>query len=137
MNSSTFVTILVVVAIALAGYAFWSTTSEEVPVVPGVVMDQMPESPRSQTTTGTTSSTNPQDTVGTTTQRTTSTPGITDGQRRLLEAFGVDPNTATLTPQMIACAEARIGADRVNDIQQGDTPSMGEGATLMTCYNAS
>lgn len=59
---------------------------------------------------------------------------LTDGQKKLLQAFGIDPSKVTITPQMIACAEAKLGVARVEEIKNGATPSFSEGASLVACY---
>jgi hypothetical protein len=61
---------------------------------------------------------------------------MTDGQRKLLESLGVDADSITITPQMIACAESSLGSERVGEIQNGATPSFVEGTKLMACYTA-
>lgn len=60
--------------------------------------------------------------------------GVSDGQRKMLESFGLNPDEVTLTPAMIACAEAKVGKARVAEIMGGATPSFMEGASLVTCY---
>ena len=67
---------------------------------------------------------------------TLDTSAMTDGQRKLLESLGVDANSITITPEVIACAEASLGNERVAAIQNGDTPSFLEGTKLMACYTA-
>ena len=59
---------------------------------------------------------------------------LTDGQRKMLSALGIDPNKVTITPSMVACSEAKLGAARIEQIKNGATPSMSEGLTLMACY---
>lgn len=59
---------------------------------------------------------------------------FTAGQLKLMAAFGIDPNSVTITPQMIACAEASLGSARVEEIKNGATPSFVEGAKLAACY---
>jgi hypothetical protein len=61
---------------------------------------------------------------------------LTTGQRTLLGSLGVATDSITLTPQMIACVEAKIASERMIAIINGDTPSFLEGAKLMTCYSA-
>ncbi len=61
---------------------------------------------------------------------------LTPGQRKLLETLGVDTDSITITPEMIACAEAKVGASRVAEIQNGATPTFMEGASLMACYSS-
>lgn len=60
---------------------------------------------------------------------------MTDGQKQMLSALGMDPNNITITPEMVACAEGKIGAARVDEIMNGATPSMGEGVQLVACYS--
>ncbi len=59
---------------------------------------------------------------------------MTDGQRNLMNALGLDPNNVTITSEMIVCAEEKLGASRVEEIKNGATPSFTEGASLVTCY---
>ena len=65
---------------------------------------------------------------------TVSTSNLSDSQRQMLAAFGIDADSVVITPAMMACAEAKIGAARVEEIKGGATPSMGEGAMLFACY---
>ena len=59
---------------------------------------------------------------------------LTPGQRQMLTAMGINPNEFTVTPEMVACAEAKLGAARVEEIKNGATPSFGEGVSLVACY---
>ena len=59
---------------------------------------------------------------------------LTDGQVKLLSALGVDANNITITGEMIACAEAKLGEARIAEIQNGATPSFIEGTQLVACY---
>lgn len=59
---------------------------------------------------------------------------LPEGQRTLLRALGIEGDTVTLTPQMIACAEAKVGTERLEEIQNGATPSFSEGLSLFGCY---
>jgi hypothetical protein len=61
---------------------------------------------------------------------------MTDGQRKMLETMGIDPNNVKITPEVIACAEAKVGAERMQEIQNGATPSMIEGGKLFACYSS-
>lgn len=61
---------------------------------------------------------------------------MTDGQRKMLQSLGVDTDSITVTPEMMACAESSLGNERIDAIQNGDTPSFLEGTKLMTCYTA-
>jgi hypothetical protein len=59
---------------------------------------------------------------------------LTDGQKKLLSALGIDSDTITVTPEMIACAETSLGDARVAEITNGATPSFTEGMKLAVCY---
>ncbi len=74
----------------------------------------------------------PQETTGVTKVDTSQ---LTPGQKQLLETLGVDTENLVITPAMIACAEAKVGAARVAEIQNGATPTFMEGASLMACYS--
>lgn len=65
---------------------------------------------------------------------TIATDRLTDGQKRVLGLLGVDADTLTITPAMEACAREAIGETRLQEIIAGDTPSLGEGADLLQCY---
>lgn len=60
---------------------------------------------------------------------------LSDGQRSALEAAGVDPETFAITPAMVSCAEARLGAERVDEIAAGATPGPMETVQLLGCYS--
>lgn len=59
---------------------------------------------------------------------------LTEGQKKMLSALGIDADSITVTPEMIACAEASLGNSRVNEITNGATPSFSEGVKLAACY---
>ncbi len=63
------------------------------------------------------------------------TPTLTDSQKKMLESFGIDTEAVTVTASMVACAEAKLGSARVEEIKNGATPSFLEGASLFSCYN--
>jgi hypothetical protein len=67
-------------------------------------------------------------------EATVSTTNLSDGQRQLIETLGIDANSISITPEMIACAEAKLGAARVEEIKNGATPSFSEGVSLAACY---
>lgn len=73
----------------------------------------------------------------TTNSGTIETSDLSPGQRRLMETFGIDADNVEITPAMIACAEAKLGVDRVAEIRSGATPSFTEGLSLATCYKTS
>jgi hypothetical protein len=65
---------------------------------------------------------------------TVNTSALSAGQRQMLEAMGIDADTVNITPEMVACAEAKLGAARIEEIKNGATPSFSEGASLVACY---
>lgn len=65
---------------------------------------------------------------------TLSTDMLSDSQQTMLKAMGVEDSEIAVTYDMIACAEAKIGADRVEAIKNGASPSFAEGTQLMACY---
>ena len=65
---------------------------------------------------------------------TVPTDSLSEGQKQMLSSFGIDPNSVTITPEMISCAEGKLGAARIEEIKNGATPSFTEGASLIACY---
>lgn len=59
---------------------------------------------------------------------------LSAGQRQLLESLGIDADEVVITPEMIVCAETKLGAARIAEIQNGATPSFFEGVQLLGCY---
>jgi len=59
---------------------------------------------------------------------------LTPEQRQLMERLGIDADSVNITPEMVACAEAKLGTTRVEEIKNGDTPSFTEGLSLASCY---
>ncbi len=59
---------------------------------------------------------------------------LSDGQKKLLGTLGIDADSINVTPEMAACAEASLGASRMNEIVSGATPSFTEGVKLVACY---
>lgn len=59
---------------------------------------------------------------------------MTEGQRKFISAMGLNPDNITITAQMVACAEAKLGVARMEEIKNGATPSIMEGASLVACY---
>lgn len=69
-----------------------------------------------------------------TTGGTVKAASLTPGQQKLLSALGINVSEFVITPAMIACAEAKVGAARIMEIQSGATPSFSEGVSLLACY---
>lgn len=59
---------------------------------------------------------------------------LTEAQKKMLGAVGIDAENLTITPEMVACAEAKIGSARLAEIQGGGSPSMTESTSLAACY---
>jgi hypothetical protein len=66
---------------------------------------------------------------------TSETDWLTPGQRQMLATLGIDEADlpATLTPELEACFVAKLGADRVEAIKSGETPTVVEGMKAATC----
>lgn len=62
--------------------------------------------------------------------------GLPQAQQTALKAMGINGDSFVVTKGMVACAEAKIGAQRVKEIQNGASTSVSEGLTLMGCYKA-
>ncbi|MFN3188218.1 MAG: hypothetical protein ACK42D_01595 [Candidatus Paceibacteria bacterium] len=60
---------------------------------------------------------------------------LSDAQQAALRTAGVDDDEIVITRGMVVCAEAEMGASRVAEIEDGASISMGEGVTLVSCYN--
>ncbi len=60
---------------------------------------------------------------------------LTPGQQKLLSVLGINASEIVITPAMVACAEAKVGAARLKEIEGGATPSLTEGISLLACYN--
>jgi len=59
---------------------------------------------------------------------------LNDDQKQLLEKFGVDTENLIITDEMVRCAEEKVGAARLEEIKNGDTPSFVESLSLFGCY---
>lgn len=62
---------------------------------------------------------------------------LSSGQQAILRGLGINESELAITNSMVACAEAKLGTGRVNEIRGGATPSFTEGAQLVACYNGS
>ncbi len=62
------------------------------------------------------------------------TSAMSPEQQQLLRSFGIDPEGVTVTVEMIACAEAAVGKERLNTIMGGAIPTFFESAKLLGCY---
>jgi hypothetical protein len=58
---------------------------------------------------------------------------LTNTQKELLRSAGIDPETFIITPEMITCAQDRLGAARFAEIVAGDAPGPTEVFSLLRC----
>ena len=72
--------------------------------------------------------------VAVTEDKIISASNLTAGQKKLLGALGIDTDSITVTPEMVACAESSLGPARIDEITNGANPSFTEGLKLATCY---
>ena len=58
---------------------------------------------------------------------------LTPTQQTLVEKMGLEGDSIVITPAMISCADEALGADRVEAIVAGDSPSILESISLVGC----
>lgn len=63
-------------------------------------------------------------------------PLLSPAQEKTLEAIGVDPSALpqTITPQMIACFNEKLGTARTMEIKNGGTPTPAEYIAVKVCF---
>jgi|GEM_PF-2239040 len=59
---------------------------------------------------------------------------LSDNQRSALALVGIEGDTFTITSETLACAENKLGKDRLDEIKDGDIPTFGETLLLIKCY---
>ena len=59
---------------------------------------------------------------------------LPDTQKAFLRTMGIAGDALPVTNNMLVCAEAAVGSDRMLAIKNGATPTMGEGLKLAGCY---
>jgi len=59
---------------------------------------------------------------------------LSDTQKKLLDTFGFEGDTVTITPNMISCAEDAVGKERMDAIVGGASPSPLESLKLLPCF---
>lgn len=59
---------------------------------------------------------------------------IPESQQKILETFGFEGETFTVTPAMISCSEDAVGKTRFNEIVSGAAPSPLESLKLLPCF---
>ncbi len=126
MHNNTLLTALVIVVVFVGGFMIGRMTSQS--PLPTFMTTSTNETKTSDTADSNTSVTNNTQTSGNSDAAST----LSEGQLKMLASFGIDPNS--ITPAMIACGEAKLGAERTAEIKGGATPSISEGISLMACY---
>ena len=58
---------------------------------------------------------------------------LPETQQKVLKTLGFDAPSYTITPEMMVCAEAKLGAARVEEIAQGASVSTLEAISLAAC----
>ncbi len=58
---------------------------------------------------------------------------LEDGQRRALEAAGIDVETFVITKPMISCGVEKLGERRIGEIVTGGAPTLIETTKLVPC----
>lgn len=58
---------------------------------------------------------------------------ITSDQKAVAKKFGIDVDDIVVTPEMISCAEEKIGVARLQEIIDGSSPTTLEGISMLGC----
>jgi hypothetical protein len=64
---------------------------------------------------------------------TLTTESLSPGQRAVLESFGMEDTTVTVTETTIACAKDAVGENRFEEILSGVAPTPLEAVKLLPC----
>lgn len=119
------VVILLVILLLIAawlGFAWYTLTHPDISTVDETsVQNDLITSPKA------TSSVVPDEPI------TISADSLTKDQQVLLEKFGLDETTITITPKMAACAEKTLGTERIQEIAAGASPTTFEALRLAPC----
>lgn len=77
------------------------------------------------------------DSVSTTQEQEDSNPLLTESQETSLEVIGVDPESlpSEITPAMQICFVEKLGAERAQEIADGDSPTPGDYLKAKACLN--
>lgn len=138
MNSHALITGVLLVVVFVAGFFVGRYTSfapaTVADVIPNTISDMAQPAPQQSGDTTTGGTVSGGTAASANTGMTINVSSLSDSQRAMLKALGITGDTITITPQMMACAEAKVGAARIGEIKNGATPSFSEGASLIACY---
>jgi Na+-transporting methylmalonyl-CoA/oxaloacetate decarboxylase gamma subunit len=130
MNNNPVVTAVLFILVFLVGFGIGRMSVDFVGENRVVETTVEKQSTSQNTSTGANSTTQ----TDVASETTVSTDSLTDGQKQMLSAMGIDAENITITAEMVACAEAKLGSARIEEIKNGASPSFTEGATLVACY---
>ena len=137
ITSHVLVAILFLIVGLGIGYASFSGNDTYEHVAEMATGSEMAEDSTSSTQAGNASTASPNESTESDGAVAVSADSMTDAQVKLANALGIDPNSVTITDEMVACAEAKVGVARVEEFKNGATPSFSEGVQLAACYTGS
>ena len=111
-----------------------STPSAETPEEPSEELEQTPDietaAPAAQETEETPVATTEEDEI------VIDTSQLTEEQKAAAEQFGIDVDNIVVTEAMRTCAVDAVGEARLLELQNGATPSLFEGLSLLGCFSS-
>ncbi len=116
------VAVILVIGIGLGVYVWYTLQAlgTELPQVTGSSSEQKNEASN--------------ETVSPTEPTTIQTSELPPTQQKILEGFGYEGDTVTITPVMYACAEKSLTKERINEILEGSAPTPFESVSLLPCF---
>lgn len=61
------------------------------------------------------------------------TSSVSEEQKAIAEKLGIDIDNIIITPEMVSCAERKLGSQRMQEIMEGSSPTTLEGISLLGC----
>jgi len=61
------------------------------------------------------------------------TTAVSEDQKAAAAKVGIDLDSVVITPEMVSCAEQKLGSARVQEIMHGASPTTLESITLLGC----
>jgi len=62
------------------------------------------------------------------------TTAVSEDQKTAAKKVGIDLDSVVITPEMVSCAEKKLGSTRVQEIMGGSSPSTLESISLFGCF---